>query len=143
MKGRRSCRGLKGLVWLIGVFAFIPAVMCDDMSLTRRLLQQEEEKVNESKSCPADYNMVKVVGPGCGCNPVPALGQGLCPAGYVCAEPWTVRLMEASKEGTSTDNLKKESRDEFPEFKCHPCGYGQLCGQGSTIPALSSYNIQA
>ena len=28
--------------------------------------------------------------------------------------------------------------DEFPEFKCNPCTYGQLCKQGSSLPTLSS-----
>eukprot|EP00889_Picochlorum_renovo_P008336 jgi/Picre1/35366/NNA_002828.t1 len=34
--------------------------------------------------------------------------------------------------------LDPKSSGEFPDFKCHPCTYGQLCPKGSSLPALAS-----
>ncbi len=108
-------------------------------ALTRDLLKQQDQiDQGTLKTCSANYNELDTVGPGCACNPVPALGKGLCPAGYVCSEPWSARLLLAAQDPFNTANQKIDTDKEFPEFKCHPCSYGQICKLGSSLPALSS-----
>jgi len=82
---------------------------------------------------------------GCKCNPVPSTGKGRCNAGYVCAEPWSQRLLEAARStdrsvplNTVTLPLPNSEDGAFPEFTCAPCAYGQICKLGSVVPALSS-----
>ena len=105
--------------------------------------QQSQIDAGTEASCPADFNLQDTVGPGCSCNPVPTLGKGRCPAGYVCAEPWSQRLLEAAQATDrsvplNTVNLASSQEGGFPEFTCSPCTYGQICEQGSVIPTLSS-----
>ena len=110
-------------------------------------LQQYQTK-NAQYTCPADYNSEKFVGPGCECNPVPALGYGLCPAGHVCAEPWAMAAMErAVQEGSDGERMQQQKQQqknqtETPRFSCQPCFYGQLCLPGSSLPVLSSSQLQ-
>jgi len=125
---------LRVAVWLAICTSCVMAQPALD-ELARDLIQQQEQiDQGTLRTCPSNYNQVDVVGPGCSCNPVPALGAGLCPAGYVCVEPWTARLLHAAQNQPPDS----KSDGEFPEFKCHPCTYGQLCPKGSSLPALSS-----
>ena len=108
-------------------------------------LQQQQDQIvaGTEASCPANFNLQETVGPGCSCNPVPSLGKGLCNAGYVCAEPWSQRLLEAARSTDrsvplNTVTLTNSDGGDFPEFTCAPCAYGQICKRGSVVPALSS-----
>ncbi|MEO2192448.1 MAG: hypothetical protein ABGY24_08395, partial [bacterium] len=74
----------------------------NDLLMRQALVEEMQEQQSQidagtDASCPENFNLLEMVGPGCSCNPVPSTGQGTCPAGYVCAEPWSQRLLEAAQ----------------------------------------------
>lgn len=120
----------------------------NDLLMRQALVEEMQEQQSQidagtDASCPENFNLLEMVGPGCSCNPVPSTGQGTCPAGYVCAEPWSQRLLEAAQATDrsvpmNTVNLAASPDGDYPDFTCSPCTYGQICRQGSVLPTLSS-----
>jgi len=121
------------------------------VSQGKRTMQQQSTILQQRTDCPSNYNSQTFVGPGCSCNPVSSMGTGLCQPGFVCAEPWVGEMLQGYQNqaslsvatGNATGNTGGKQDEEFPEFSCFPCFYGQFCPPGSAMPAMDSNKIQA